>query len=468
MAVHSLNIDPMKVLASLKVQTNALQDAVCASRARHVILRAARRVGKSYAAGKRIFSHKVVYPNTRGWIVGPSYDLAHKEFRYLLELTRQFCKQEHLGKPEGVRENPSAGDLYFRTPWGSEIIGKSAQKPETLVGEELDWLIMSEAALHHKRTWEQYLRPTLTTRKGISMWPFTPDAGGLWLYELERHAETLPDWEIFTGPAWDCPHYDPKEIAAAKRELSADAFNEQYGGKWTFYSGRVYQLQADIHFIQPFPIPKTWKVYAATDYGASQPTCTLWMAVSPDGAGYIFDEYYYDPRKTSTTRATADHVAAMRINDKGHTAQTTCRIADHHGLGSQLIRDFCLAHWPTVPCKSEDRQARRDRSITAFTIKDRPHPYHVREFAKPVSATGQYPDIFIFKGRCNDLERELSFLRWKQGTKDGKIEGDDHAADAMEYLIEYAGLGTQARSRRARLAGVETRHWQPACALTGY
>ena len=41
--------DPMRVLASLKVQTNALQDAVCASRARHVILRAARRIGKSYA-----------------------------------------------------------------------------------------------------------------------------------------------------------------------------------------------------------------------------------------------------------------------------------------------------------------------------------------------------------------------------------------------------------------------------------
>lgn len=469
-----MKVDALKLMRAIAAATPgrkeeqwAYEDAVVSDPRRHVIDRGGRRTGKSRRGAKRAFAQKIVYPNTRGWIVGPSYDLAHKEFRYIREFTEVLCRMQGLPKPEGIRENPGSGDLYLKTPWGAEIIGKSAQKAETLVGEELDWVLMSEPAMHKSETWERYVRPTLSTRKGISIWPFTPDAGGLWLYELELMAAGLPDWGLHQIPSWDCPFYDPKEIAAAKRELSEDAFAEQYGGEWRFYTGRVYRcVQPDRHYVEPFPIPASWIVRAATDFGLRDATCTLWMAQAPTGEAYIIDEYY----DTSQEKATSDHTAAMQRKEASAGLRPVVRIADHHGLGAQLIVDMNKMGWKTVACGSNDRRTRRDRTLTALTPKLRAVPYHVREFDLPQVEGGVYPDLFFFKGRCPNLQREMSFLRWRETTRregsHGDTEGDDHAIDPMEYLVEYSHLGQAARAQRN--VRVKQSTYQPSFSRTGY
>lgn len=448
-----VELDWQHILSDAGADRSPWQDRVVASLARHVIIRAARRTGKSYSGAKRIFTKVIAQPRpSRGWIVGPSYDLAEKEFRYLLQFTRKFCLTNGMPKPQDVRHNAAAGDLYFRTPWGAEVIGKSAQKPEMLVGEELDWLLMSEAAMHSERTWGRYLRATLTDRKGISVWPFTPDAGGYWLYDLELNSETSPDWEIFTLPAWECDHYDRDEIEAARRDLNDDEFAEQYGGEWRFYTGRVYRgLKADIHIVKPFDIPASWKVFAATDFGLRDPTCTLWLAKSPTGEAYLVDEYY------KPDRALEDHIAEMKKQQVKHEIPEPCvRIGDHHGLGGQLIRDAGRYGWPTVACKSHDRNSRRNRALSALALRTRKHPYHVREWGQPVGEEGEYPELFIFN-RCENLLKEMKFLRFKETVRKegtaGDTEGEDHACDAMEYLVEYVNLGVTLRSRQAKRQG---------------
>ena len=401
------------------------------------------------------------------YFTGNSYELAHKEFRYIREFVQAFCRMAKLPAPQPIRENPGAGDLYLLTPWGSEVIGKSAQKPETLVGEELDWVLMSEPALHKRETWERYLRPTLSTRTGESVWPYTPDSGGLWLYELELEASQRPGWEVFHQAAWDCPHYDPQEIAAAKRELSEDAFAEQYGGEWRFYTGRVYRsFQADTHLVPAFTIPQGWKVYAGTDFGLRDATCTLWMAKSPTGEGYFFDEYYY----TNQDRATPDHAVAMLAKEAQRGIRPLVRVADHHGLGAQLILDAAKAGWKTIGVTSQDRRSRRDRTLTAVARKPRPAPYHVREIGGLADPEGRYPDLFVMKGRCPNLVRELQFLRWRDTARKeggfGDTEGDDHAVDTMEYIIEYAGVGAVSRHRTNKRQSQST--YKPLFAATGY
>lgn len=469
-----MKVDPIKLMRAIAAATAdkkeviwPYEDEILSDPRRHIIDRGARRTGKSKRGAKRVFTQKIIYPKTRGWIVGPSYDLAHKEFRYIREFVEVFCRLHGLPKPTDVRENPGSGDLYMKTPWEAEIIGKSAQKPETLVGEELDWVLMSEPAMHKQETWERYLRPTLSTRGGISMWPFTPDSGGLWLYEMELAAMGLPDWGCHHIASWDCPFYDPKEIAAAKRELSDDAFAEQYGGEWRFYTGRVYRcFQPDRHLVQPFPIPASWKVYAATDFGLRDATCTLWIAVSPTGEAYVIDEYYY----TGQDRATPDHAAAMMAKEQALGVKTTVRLADYHGLGAQLILDAAKAGWKTISCGSNDRRFRRDRTLTAMSAKLRPAPFHVREHGGTVVDGGLYPDIYLFKGRTPNLVRELQFLRWKETSRRegtmGDTEGDDHAIDPLEYIAEYAHLGAAARHKRQHR--VQQADYRPVFSRTGF
>lgn len=76
-------------------------------------------------------------------------------------------------------------DGYSRltTHGGGEILGLSAHSPFSLVGEELDWLILCEAAHLDRESWERYLRPRLGTRLGRMIASSTP-RGGNWMHEL--------------------------------------------------------------------------------------------------------------------------------------------------------------------------------------------------------------------------------------------------------------------------------------------
>lgn len=443
----------LKVCQRLELETNELQDKLIVDPKRFNLFRGARRVGKSYGITKRHFPMSLC-PKSLHWIVGPTYDLAHKEFRYWLDFLLKF--QQKMGKKciSKVFDSPSSGQLYIRTTWGAEILGKSAANPQSLLGDALDSALLVEAAQLPREIWERYVRPTLATKEGYATFGSTPDAAGLWLYEMELMIPTMPELYSFHHMAsWDCPHYSTDDIAAAKKELSEDAFYEQYGGEWRFYTGRVYKIfKPDIHLVEPFPIPQTWEIGSGIDFGSRDPMVAELAAKAPNGDVYFFGEYYEQRQELSTQ----DHCAQILRTEEqyGIAKHRITRVADHHGLGAQLIIDASRSGMPCIPCASKDRRARRDCAMSAFTVhENQPHPYHVREFCHPVGDFGSYPKVFIFKGRCPNLVRELQFLRWKETLlKEGATndtEGDNHAIDAMEYRLERWQTGRVARFRRA-------------------
>lgn len=435
----------LKLLNKLGLETNKKQDEFILSDARFKIFRAGRRVGKSFTAAKDVLGD-IMMPNTRGWIVGPNYELAEKEFRYILEFMLLAHKVLKIPKPEKIRNNAKSGELYIS--WqGSEVFGKSADKANTsLVGEELDWVIMSECAMHKSETWFRYVRPTLASRGGRAILPGTPDSAGIWLYDLELASVNNEEWAVFNHPAWECDHYDPKELESAKKELPEDAYYEQYGGEWRFYTGRVYKVfNVDTHCIESFNIPKSWKVRQGIDFGVRDATAVMTLAESPYGDYYLIDEYYQNDKPTQV------HASAILKKERGR--HITSRVADHHALGTQLILDWAQYGVSSVPC-TNDRQARRDRFLTLLEPVKGRHPYHIREAGKPA---GDFPRIFIFKDKCPNWIREALFLRWKEGSRRegsyGDTVGDDHAIDASEYVTHYAtqgmhrGFGKRAKAR---------------------
>jgi hypothetical protein len=70
-------------------------------------------------------------PNTRGWIVGPNYSLAQKIAR---ELKRMVMMQLQLPLETKKEIN---GELYSMklAGLGSELVVKSADAPDSLIGE---------------------------------------------------------------------------------------------------------------------------------------------------------------------------------------------------------------------------------------------------------------------------------------------------------------------------------------------
>ena len=114
-------------------------------------------------------------PNKRVWCVAPTYDGSEKIFREIWDAI--------VVKKELKTTRASYKDQYIQFEWGSVVEGKSADKPESLVGEGLDLLILDEAAKIKKKTWEMYLRPPLSDRKGSALFITTPQ-GFNWVYDL--------------------------------------------------------------------------------------------------------------------------------------------------------------------------------------------------------------------------------------------------------------------------------------------
>lgn len=66
----------------------------------------------------------------------------------------------------------------------------------------------------------------------------------------------------------------------------------------------------DGHVVDPFPIPSTWKVWRAMDWGFAKPYAIYWLALDHDGVYYVWRELYgYGGKADVGTRETATQVA---------------------------------------------------------------------------------------------------------------------------------------------------------------
>jgi hypothetical protein len=106
------------------------QLAVHSSPARFRVNVQGRRSGKSYSAAKEVLPYLLV-PNNRCWVVAPTLDLANKIVREIqLDIVR------NLKLPIAFKKEVS-GSLHYMKLAGlnSELSAKSADRPETLVGD---------------------------------------------------------------------------------------------------------------------------------------------------------------------------------------------------------------------------------------------------------------------------------------------------------------------------------------------
>jgi hypothetical protein len=222
-----------------------------------------------------------------GWIVGPQYTDAEKEFRIFYDSMREQGVDRDSIK---FLNNPDSGSLHIKTNWGFELLGRSAAHPETLVGEGLNFVLMVEAGRHKRRTWGQFIRPALSDRRGWAAFTGVPEGKTetSLLYALYQRgqSESFPAWNSWKRPSWTNTitfpggRNDP-EILDAEEDLTKDEFDRQYGAEFTERTGIVMQEWdddlhlADLHYDQHLPL------FMAVDYGFTNPFVVLWIQVDP-------------------------------------------------------------------------------------------------------------------------------------------------------------------------------------------
>lgn len=413
---------------------HAGQREVHFTRSRFKVLRCGRRWGKTYTGAHEAEPNVLVpCPMTGepqiGWVVGPNYTDAEKEFRIIYDTMRRIGVDR-----DAIRfvNNSDSGAMHIKTSWGAEVIGKSAQYPEKLVGEGLNWVLMVEAGMHRRRTW-QSIRPALSDRRGWAMFTGVPEGPSedslLYAFYERGQSDRFSTWRSWKMPSWTndivfpLGRKDP-EILEAEADLTEDEFNRQYGAEFTDKTGQVIKEWSDDVHLGDFDYNPSWATYMAIDYGFTNPFVILFIQVSPFGDIRVIREFR---RQQLDTEEVCDDLlqtypGLVRVTtrmypdpaepDDTRTMQRKLRIPVNKNTGGELKIRLALI-----------RRALKTKNT------------HL-----PVGDSERRPTLMIDRTHCTELAWEMrEGYKWPKRKAEQKRSDSENPMDKDNHGIEALG-----------------------------
>ena len=205
-------------MAELNVSLLPWQEEVFHDTTRFKVVAAGRRTGKSRLAAWLLIINALQTEKGQVFYVAPTQGQARDiMWQTLMELGHPVIAGSHIN------------NLQIKLVNGTMISLKGADRPETMRGVSLGFLVMDEYADMKPEVWEQILRPALADQKGRALFIGTP-MGRNHFYELYKYAE-LGDDETYK--AWHFTSYDNSmldsgEIDIAKKSMSSYAFRQEF------------------------------------------------------------------------------------------------------------------------------------------------------------------------------------------------------------------------------------------------
>jgi hypothetical protein len=213
------------------------------SPARFKVVAAGRRFGKSYLAAITLLLEGL--KESHVGMSGRHYDLSLKEIYYVAPTFEQAKKimwplLKHLGR--GVITSTHENTATCTLSNGRRISIKGADRPDTLRGVGISYVVMDEFAFMKEEVWDKILRPTLSDVEGSALFIGTPE-GKNHFYDLFLQAaeKGLPEWEAFTFKSIDNPTLAKEEITNARNNLSSEIFRQEYEASFSEGSGKVFK-----------------------------------------------------------------------------------------------------------------------------------------------------------------------------------------------------------------------------------
>jgi len=402
-----------------------------------------RRFGKSTMAA-RDREPMLFQPSTRGWIVGPTYDLGEKEFRVMWD---DLIIGQRLGRDKRVKKayNRRTGEMFIEMPWQSRVEVRSAQHPEHLVGEALDWAIMSEAAKQDAETWERFIRPSLSDRRGPCDFPTTPE-GNNWLYDLwmlSLRTELTDQYAAWNFPSWmndiiyPGGREDP-EILLIEQTTSPEWFAQEIAADFTSFVGRIYSEFNPTTHVKAHTYNPAWPNYIAFDFGFVSELAAIEFQIDPWDRVYVWREHY----KSYWTLE--QHVAYLkqRPNPEGWRID----LAFGDAADPAAIMYLCEHFTQTIGMPEAKENWREGVDLVKTFLRTRDTGREVDEFGTPADAV---PWLTVDPA-CPFTISEFNSYRAPEEVKATTRESSqakainpkqkDHAMDALRYGLVHCFL----------------------------
>lgn len=218
-------------MTDLNVQLLPWQQDVFADKTRFKIVAAGRRTGKSRLAAWMLIIYALQTEKGHVFYVAPTQGQARDiMWSTLLELGHSVIKSSHINNLQVTLVN------------GTTISLKGADRPETMRGVSLKFLVMDEYADMKPSVWEQILRPALADQKGDAMFIGTP-MGRNHFYDLYQYGAMGDDatYKSWHFTSYDNPLLDPEEIDVAKKSMSSYAFRQEFLASFEAQGSEIFK-----------------------------------------------------------------------------------------------------------------------------------------------------------------------------------------------------------------------------------
>lgn len=216
---------------NLEIKLLPWQQSVWNDQTRFKVVAAGRRTGKSRLAAWMLIVEALQADRGHVWYVAPTQGQARDiMWQTLLELGHSVIESSHVN------------NMQIKLVNGAMISLKGADRPETMRGVSLKFVVLDEYADMKPSVFEQILRPALADLKGKALFIGTP-MGRNHFWELYSYGEEGKDKEYkswhFTS--FDNPLLDPAEIEAAKKSMSSFAFRTEFMASFEAASGGIFK-----------------------------------------------------------------------------------------------------------------------------------------------------------------------------------------------------------------------------------
>ena len=235
---------------------HSAQMRIYESPARFRVVSAGRRFGKTMLATAECL--QVAMAGGRAWWVSPTYRMSEVGWRPLRRTAA-------LTPGATVRKV----DREIILPGGGMVGVRSADNPDALRGEGLDFVVMDEAAYIQQEAWSEALRPALSDRLGRALFISTP-RGRNWFWDIHLRGQSDPDWKSWTFPTSANPFIEATEIEAARSMLPEIIFRQEYLAEFVDSEGAVFRRIQEAAVLEQLEQPEPNHQYVAgVDVAAS-------------------------------------------------------------------------------------------------------------------------------------------------------------------------------------------------------
>ena len=269
-------------MTNLNIQLLDWQKEVWSSDTRFKIVATGRRTGKSRLAAWMLIVNALQADKGHVFYVAPTQGQARDiMWQTLLELAHPVVTSSHIN------------NLQIKLVNGATISLKGADRPETMRGVSLKFLVMDEYADMKPEVFEQILRPALADQKGAALFIGTP-MGRNHFYDLYKYAELGDDesYESWHFTSYDNELLDPDEIDLAKKSMSSYAFRQEFMASFEARGSEMFK--------------EDWVVFDETpDIGD--------YYISIDLAG--FEDV--SKKRTKNSKLDESAIAVVKVNENG-------------------------------------------------------------------------------------------------------------------------------------------------------